>query len=216
MFYFRINKLKILNNREAIGKAEVQLISFITTGDTQLPALSGFMDTIDSAEKKRMITEAVSQVVSSRVMIPVHNIRDKHQLFFGDAGYVLYQTQAIPQDFNWQFVAIELDDRTRDNAALVSAILTDDTIENLVSAVTTIAAVSNPVIGAVTVIVQTVAEKVAEIFKNDRDDMIGLMMMSLNRREHYLHGSRDKQDVPDLTGNMFVDYSIFGFEDSVE
>jgi hypothetical protein len=213
MFYFRINKVKILNNRELIGKAEVQFMSFVTTGDTRLPTLQGFMDTTDSTEKKRMVSEAVAQVVSSRVMMPVHKIRDKHQIFFGDTGYVLYQAEKMPQDFNWQFIAIELDDRTRDNAALVASILTEDTISSLVTAVTTVASVSNPVVGAVTVIVQIVAEKVAQIFKHDKDDIIGLLLMSLNRREHYLHGLRDKQDVQDLSGNMFVDYSIFGYEE---
>jgi flagellar protein FlgJ len=33
--------------------------------------------------------------------------------------------------------------------------------------------------------------------------------------EHYPHGTRDRQDVPDTTGNILVDYTLFGFENEV-
>ena len=44
------------------------------------------------------------------------------------------------------------------------------------------------------------------------DEMIGVLCMSLNRLKHYRHGERKRDNVPDLTNNMFVDYSIFGFD----
>jgi hypothetical protein len=37
----------------------------------------------------------------------------------------------------------------------------------------------------------------------------------LNRKEHYPHGTRDRQDVYDTTGNILIDYTLFGFEKSV-
>jgi hypothetical protein len=33
--------------------------------------------------------------------------------------------------------------------------------------------------------------------------------------EHYPHGTRDKEDVPDTTGNIRVDYTVFGFEEEI-
>ncbi|MDR1223049.1 MAG: hypothetical protein LBL07_09280 [Tannerella sp.] len=48
--------------------------------------------------------------------------------------------------------------------------------------------------------------------KNDRDDLVGYWQCSLNRREHYPTGLRDKQDVRDTTGNILVDYTLFGYE----
>jgi hypothetical protein len=47
---------------------------------------------------------------------------------------------------------------------------------------------------------------------NNREGFLGLF----NIAEHYPHGSRDKQDVYDTTGNIQVDYTLFGFENSVE
>jgi hypothetical protein len=33
--------------------------------------------------------------------------------------------------------------------------------------------------------------------------------------EHFPHGARDKQDVYDTTGNILVDYTLFGFENEL-
>jgi hypothetical protein len=49
----------------------------------------------------------------------------------------------------------------------------------------------------------------------NKDDLAGYWQVSLNRREHYLHGARDRQDVYDTTGNILVDYTLFGFADSI-
>jgi hypothetical protein len=40
--------------------------------------------------------------------------------------------------------------------------------------------------------------------------------ITLNHAEHYLHGARDRQDTADTTGNILVDYTLFGFENEVE
>ncbi|MBP1730274.1 MAG: hypothetical protein H6Q55_703 [Deltaproteobacteria bacterium] len=44
----------------------------------------------------------------------------------------------------------------------------------------------------------------------NKDDQIGVAYQSFNRFEHYPHGERKKDDVPDLSNNIFIDYSIFG------
>ena len=44
--------------------------------------------------------------------------------------------------------------------------------------------------------------------------MIGILYMLLNRVEHYLHGEQKNDDVPDLTNDMTVDYSIFTYDNS--
>jgi hypothetical protein len=49
----------------------------------------------------------------------------------------------------------------------------------------------------------------------NKDDLAGYWQVSLNRREHYLYGARDRQDVYDTTGNILVDYTLFGFTDSI-
>lgn len=42
--------------------------------------------------------------------------------------------------------------------------------------------------------------------------MIGILYMSLNRREHYLHGDRKKDNVPDLQNQMTINYPIFAYD----
>ncbi|MDR1121799.1 MAG: hypothetical protein LBM08_12890 [Dysgonamonadaceae bacterium] len=37
---------------------------------------------------------------------------------------------------------------------------------------------------------------------------------ALDRAEHYPHGLRDRQDVADTTGNLLVDYTLFGIENN--
>jgi hypothetical protein len=39
---------------------------------------------------------------------------------------------------------------------------------------------------------------------------------TLNRAEHYPHGARDRQDTADTTGNILVDYTLFGFENIID
>ncbi len=215
MFYLKLNKIKILNNRELLGKAEVQIMSFITTGNEELPQLESLLGTEDRAEREVILKSAVATVLSWRILTPVYKIRDNHQLFFGDAGYVVYKSDSIPDDLNWQLMAVELDGRTRENAELAEELLAkNDNLSKTIDALLTVASFSNPVTAAVKVIVNVVAETLPEVLKHDRDDQVGLFITSLNRREHYLYGLRDKQDVPDLSGNMFIDYSIFGYENS--
>ncbi len=212
MFYLRINKVKILNNREFFGKQEVQFMSFITTGTDDFPALSAFFETTDATEQRSLITEAVEQVVAARVMTTVHKVRDNHQLTFGDTGYILYKAQNIPADFSWKFMGVGIDQRTRDTGALLQTILTEDTISNLVTNIAKLATLANPVAAAATELTGLVANVVSTLFKNDKDDQIGLFIASFIRPLHYPHGIRDKQDVADITGNMYVDYSLFAYE----
>ena len=44
----------------------------------------------------------------------------------------------------------------------------------------------------------------------NRDDQVGLNYLSINRIEHYPNGERKRNDEPDLSNNVRVDYSIFG------
>jgi hypothetical protein len=47
---------------------------------------------------------------------------------------------------------------------------------------------------------------------NNREGFLGLF----NRTEHYPHGTRDRQDMYDSTGNIQLDYTLFGFDKSVD
>ncbi len=48
-----------------------------------------------------------------------------------------------------------------------------------------------------------------------RDDQVGLYYLSLNRMEHYPNGERKRDDVPNLSNNVWVANSIFGTTNNV-
>lgn len=212
MFYLRLNKVKILNNRELLGKAELQLMSFVNIGDKSFPLLGEFFNTNDAQRKEQIIAEATKQVLSSRIFLPIQKIKDYQTITFGDTGYVLFKSEKIPDDFNWLLLAVELDDKTRSNAALVEEILTKDNITTVVNSIAALATISNPVAGAGVALTKFVADSLVRIYKNDKDDQIGVFMTSFIREIDYKHGNREGVGVPDATGNIRIDYSILGFE----
>jgi hypothetical protein len=55
-----------------------------------------------------------------------------------------------------------------------------------------------------------VSRAIPQVLVRNRDDQVGLYYLSLNRMEHYPNGERKRDDVPDLSNNVRVDYSIFG------
>lgn len=211
MFYLRLNKIKILNNREMLGKGEIQIMSFVTKGESDFPMLQHFFDSNDDHDKRELIKQAVTKVVSSRIVTPIHKVKDNQSLYFGDTGYIVHKSDETPSDLNWMLLAIELDNNTRDNAELLSNILTDDNISTIVNTVSTLASISNPVASAITKLVTLVAKQLTEVFKNDKDDQAGLYISSFIKEADYPNGKRDKQDVPDLSANMFLDYTIFAY-----
>ncbi len=220
MFYFRINKLKIFDNKEKrrlgiFGKdlAQVQLTSFVSTENVELPNITEYLQTTDEAAKKEILKAAVENVISSRILTQIENVRDGHVMTFGDTGYVLFQSEKIPECFNWNFIAYESDKSARDTAQLFENITTDSSFPKFSSTLGgIIKKVPNPAALAFTQISKFAIDIITKVAKQNKDDMIGILYMSLNKKEHYIHGERKKDDVPDLTNNMQIDYSIFGFE----
>ncbi len=221
MFYFRINKLKIIDNRESgflfftRDRAEVKLLSFITTGNTDLPELANLMSAKSDEEKRKIIKETVKRCISSRSFVEIQNVRDNQTLTFGDTGYVLYQSETIPDDFNWIFLAIESDKETRDFGQFLEDIVKDEDFSSFSKDLLEIlseTASTNPAYAAGLAVAKFVTGILIGLLKNDKDDLIGVLYTSLNRREHYPHGDRKKDDVPDITHNMLMDYTVFGYE----
>lgn len=220
MFYFRINRLKLYDNREGkflglFGRdlAQVKIMSFVTTSNTDLPDLDELLATNDPARKKEIIQAAVKQVVASRVLTTIENVKDRHIMTFGDTGYVLFESPKIPDDFNWTFIAIESDRNVQEIGEELEEVINDPGFNPFASNLAVlIAGAANPAFAAGVEISRFVTGVVAKNLKKNKDDQIGVLYMSLNRVEHYPHALRNREEVPDLTGNMLVDYSIFGFE----
>lgn len=209
MFYFKLNKLAIIKNREFLGKAEVKIMSFVTSDDNPLPDLDEFIQTNDAAKKKEIIAEAVKEVLRSNIFPEVDKIKKNHVMQFGDTGLVLYKSNSIPQDFNWQLVAFESDKNTRDNALLAGKIVSHPEFDGFIGKLSALTTLTNPALEIGISVSKFVIKSVLTIASKNKDDLIGNVIMSLNRTEHYIGGTRQSLSVPDMTGNMHVDYSIF-------
>lgn len=221
MFFFRLNKLKIVDNREkrpilqlfGSDTAEVKLSSFITTDSTELPELGELVATDNDQRKRKLAELAVARVLNSRVLTTIENVTDNHEMTFGDTGFVLYQSERVPSQFDWILLAIESDQDVRDVGEEMNAVLQHGEFHSTLEQTLALAAsAANPSYTAAVGIGKLVTKMLAQQYRKNNDDMIGVLYTSLNRLEHYPHGERKKDKVPDLTNNMFVDYSLFGFD----
>jgi hypothetical protein len=209
-FVFRLNKLKILNNREW-GPGELKLLSFITGEDVNLPVLDDLQRTTDLVLKKQLIQAAVQSVLSAKVLMQLDNVKDGHQMTFGDTGYALYTTNKIPVSFNWSLMLLEVDEDINNLGKRIDGVINAPEFDGFVDNVLILAsAAANPAAAAGVVIAKYVFGLVADTMIKNKDDQIGLAYQSFNRFEHYPHGERKRDDVPDLSNNVRIDYSIFG------
>ncbi|MBN2758750.1 MAG: hypothetical protein JXR51_16410 [Bacteroidales bacterium] len=222
MFFFRINKLKIIDNKEMpsflgiFGPdiAQVKLISFVTTDQMSLPDMTEFLKTKDPIVKKNILKVAVTQVVDARILTMVENVKDNHLMYFGDTGYVLYKSKIIPDHFDWQLVVYESDMAIRDTAMMIEDIVNDEEFDEFSdNLLKLISKAKNPGYMAAVAIGKFASKVTLKVASKNKDDMIGIVYMSLNRWEHYPFGERKKDDMPDMTNNMLIDYSIFGFDE---
>lgn len=211
MFYLRLNKIRIFNNYRLLGSSDLQLMSFVTMGEADFPMLNEFYRTSDAAVKKELIAQAVNKVLSSRIMPQIQRIKDNQVIYFGDTGYNVFVNDTIPQDLNWMLLAIKSNQQLVDNATLAGEILTEQNLNSLVATIAMLSGVASPVTAAVSTLTLLVAQSVLKVCTNAKDHQLGLLLTSFVRQEHYPNGKRDAQDVPDATGNMKVDYTIFGF-----
>jgi len=227
MFILRINRIRVFDNRTRkaflglLGEdsANLQVVSFVATEEAQLPNLNRFIDTTDEDERRRILEEAVSDTLSSRVFTTFPRVRDGHILTFGDAGYAVHQTVGFPETLDWTVLIIKSNRRTRKLGIMMEEVVAGDrgaTLEaNVLRLLSTAAGTVNPAYLAGAAIARFVGESAGEILKQRDDEVIGLFYCSLNRREHYRHGERKVDNAPGVTGNMSIDYSLFGIEPEV-
>jgi len=209
-FVFRLDELKILNNREW-GKGEVKLLSFVTGADVNLPVLDDLQRTTEPERKKELIKAATQSVLSSKVLMPLDNVKDDHIMTFGDTGYALYTSSKIPISFNWALMLFEIDEDINNLGKDIDGVINRPEFDSFVNNVLILAsAATNPVAAAGVAIAKYTVGVVAKSMIKNKDDQIGLAYLSFNKFEHYPHGERKRDDVPDLSGNVFIDYSIFG------
>jgi hypothetical protein len=224
MFYTRINKIKVFNNREGFlglfnRRAEMRIYSYVTASfagaETHNPTmtLSDLANLPDDAARKQRLVEAIQAEADKFAQsntIEIDGVKDNQSLTFGDAGLVIYHSEAIPDALNIQLWMIESDEDIRNFAIDADKILDSDAFKALYATVETALVITNPVVAGVIAVGGVVVNLLRQKLRANKDDLVGYWIASLNRAEHYPHGLRDKQDVYDTTGNILVDYTLFG------
>jgi hypothetical protein len=235
MFFARINKIKVFDNREGFlglfnRRAEMRIYSYVTVlpqplfveekgGVGSALTLSDLVNLPDDAARKQRLVEAV-QIEAGKFAqsnsIEINGVKDNQSLTFGEAGLVIYHSDSIPDSLNIQLWMIESDEDIRNFAIDADKVIDSDAFKGLFVAVETALAITNPVLSGVIAVGGVVVNLLRQKLRANKDDLVGYWVASLNRTEHYPHGLRDKQDVYDTTGNMLVDYTLFGCENVVK
>jgi hypothetical protein len=134
---------------------------------------------------------------------------------FGEAGMLIFQSDAIPDALDMQLWVIESDEDVRTFALEADRVVDSDAFKGLLIAVEAALTVTNPVLSGIIGVGAVVANLLRQKLRANKDDLVGYWQLRLNRAEHYPHGTRDRQDTPDTTGNILVDYTLFGYENTV-
>lgn len=221
MFYFRLNKVQIFDNQTGRGflglgsdTATVQLWSLIVNGNIDLPDLGELLQTTDAGKRNEIVAGIVTKVAASRRLTPIDSVKDNKTIIFGDTGYVLFQSKDIPNDLNWEFIAIKLNDKTRDIGAEMLKVVNHKDFDSFANSLPAlIGGAINPAFTAAVEVGKFIFNIVGDGLSHKKDKQLGLIYMSLDRMEHYPKGIRNSQDVSDITGNMLVDYSIFAYDE---
>jgi hypothetical protein len=223
MFYTRINKIKVFNNREGFlglfnRTAELRIYSLASSpvSATENPPLSisDLLGLDHSARKTRLLESVLAEAgrFGQCQSLEINGVKDNQTLLFGETGLVIYSSEDIPDELNIQIWAIESDEDIRNFAIDADQVLDSEAFKGLFAAVETALIVANPVISGAIAVGGVVTGLLRNKLRTNRDDLVGYWQASLVREQDYPHGTRDRQDVYDTTGNMLVDYTLFGFE----
>jgi hypothetical protein len=92
MFLFRINKMRIIDNRTStfLFFREDLADVFVTTGNDDLQASNPWMREKHLDKKRTFLAATVSNARASRILTEVENVEDNQGAFLGDMGYVLF------------------------------------------------------------------------------------------------------------------------------
>jgi hypothetical protein len=173
------------------------------------------ISTTRKPEKKRLLEAVLNEGerFAQCTALEIDGVKDNHDLFFGDTGMVIYSGKGIPNELSIQLLVVESDEDIRNFAIEADEVLDSPVFKGLFAAVETTLAVEFPVVSGIVAVGGVVVNLLRQKLRANKDDLVGYWVASLNRDEHYPHGLRDKQDVYDTTGNILVDYTLFGYDD---
>lgn len=212
-FALGLEQVLIYSDRDWFGYGEVRFHSFVSDQHLSLPGAQALMDATSLTERRAIVKGLTTDVLSLWETIDIENISDHHRFKFGDTGKVLYQSDTIPMRLDWFMVAIDDDGDLRKVGKNLEAFMTDERVDTISSAIVSMANASgNPAAAAGIVLGKQLLKGISFVLKNNSDDQVGVVEQSFVRPLHYPAGTRHGVGVPDLSGNMWYDYFIYGME----
>ncbi|MDR0758369.1 MAG: hypothetical protein LBF85_11070 [Tannerella sp.] len=233
MFYVRINKMKVFDNREGFlglfnRSAELRIYSYVSNpagtaehileNGRPVPPLSlsvsDLLNLDENGRRERLLEQVLAEagLLAQSKYLEINGVKDNQTLLFGDAGLVIYSSEHIPDELDIRLWVIESDADVRSFALEADRVLDSDAFKGLFAAVETALAVAAPALSGAIAVGGVAIDLLRRKLRANKDDLVGYWQVSLNHAEHYPHGTRDRQDVYDTTGNILVDYTLFGFE----
>ncbi|MDR1102992.1 MAG: hypothetical protein LBL42_04455, partial [Tannerella sp.] len=159
MFYVRINRIRVFDNREGFlglfNRAEMRIYSYVTgyagpgqPSELTLGDLAGLPD--DRARRELLQQRVAAEIdrFSQSAFLEINGVKDNQDLTFGDAGLVIYQSETIPDTLQLQLWVIESDEDVRSLTVDVDVLLDSDEFKALLNAVNIALTAASPVLSA--------------------------------------------------------------------
>ena len=213
MFYFRIDRVRFLDNggvKPGLGIfghdfAKVKFLSFVTRSDQSVPDLDEWMQNNDAKAKKATLQTLVSDVISTRGLTEVESRTVTTSVVRR------YRTDPYAEEIPKPLTSPSVR-RGFEAARDVNEILREPVLGRFQKDHSASASLARQPGMAGIEVAKFVAQTSARRLMNKGDRELGAVVVSFIRPEHYPQGIRESHDVHDMTGNMFFDYTIFGYK----
>lgn len=217
MFYLKINRVRIKNTDTPMlfphSKGPViDMLSIASTDVTGGLDVESWLSETD-ANKRTQLHAAVGQAAVVPIMSTQLIYNTNASIVFGDTGYVVFNHQDIPENINWIFLAIKSNERRRQLWGSVQQELSEQRSDKLIEQAITAFSL-NPAAAFGLAVCGLLARIIVKKLAAEPDEILGMSSQSFIRVRDYPYGERTRDGVPDTSGNMLLDYSLFGFNEN--
>jgi hypothetical protein len=208
-FDFKITSLQIGKNYD-IGKAEIQIFSFVTNSNFNTFLFDRIIQEKDENKQKELLKTAANEVLSFKEFLKIDHVKKNSTMNFGANGYSLFRSDKIPEYFDYTICLMEDDSKVREFGKFLDNLVNHSSFDkfstNVLKLVMTTA---TPQIVIAAELTKFIAKVVAGQLLVNKDEQVGLFMESLNLHENYSTSLYVGKDIPDLANNCKISYSIF-------
>lgn len=219
MFYLKINRLRIKDTHRRLfltaNKGPViHMLSIATTEPASAATIQEWLNENDK-EKQRQDFQRIMKNSLTITAIPETQLiyNSNASIVFGDTGYVLFSRKDIPENINWIFCAIKSNQHIRERWGSIGQIISDDRTDQLISQairLLSLSAAGTLGLGVCLLLADTVIKALALT----PDEQLGMSCQSFIRQRDYPYGERTRNGSPDTSGNMLLDYSLWGYNEA--